>query len=197
MSAPENTANRDPLLHLALQRGALGDGYIESMEAAGQRQFVESTTIPTKCDAEALTALGFTLGEQVPGDALFRYCTLPTGWSRQATDHSMGSNIVDELGRERVSVFYKAAFYDRKAFATVIELSGYIQHCAWHDAPVVYDEAWAPPATVVAVAEKAAASCRKRAEEYRSYYAAGVDHELADAAKFDAIAEAARAAVAS
>lgn len=188
----ENTTKRDPLLHLL---GAMSDGtsgYIEGMEAQGQRQFVASSVIPSQCDEAALTALGFVLGDPVSGDPLFRECTLPAGWSKRATDHSMGSEIADELGRTRVSVFYKAASYDRKAFATVIELGGYLMHCAWHNKAVVYDEVWAPPATVLAKAEQIAASHRQRAAEYESYYPAGVDHELADAAKFDAIAAAAR-----
>src|SRR6185436_8068032 len=32
-----------------------------------------------------------------------------------ATDHSMYTDLVDDKGRVRASIFYKAAFYDRKA----------------------------------------------------------------------------------
>lgn len=192
MTYPENTTQRDQHLNILGIMSEGQGGYIEGMEAQGQRQFVASSTIPTECDEAALTALGFVLGNKVPGDDLFRYCTLPTGWSKAGTDHSMHSGIADELGRKRVGVFYKAAFYDRRATATVIQLSGYLQHCAWHDEPVVYDEVWASPATVFAEAERVAASYRTRAEEYRSYYPAGVERELAEALKFDAIAAAAR-----
>jgi hypothetical protein len=192
MTAPENTASRDPMLHLALQAGALGDGYIEGMEAAGQRQFVESSVIPTQCDEAALIALGFTLGDKVPGDDLFRHCTLPAGWRKAATDHSMHSDIVDELGRKRVGVFYKAAFYDRRADAHVVQLSGYLQSCAWDGTPVVYDDAWATQEAVAETAAASAADYRRRAAEYATYYPAGVADQEKIAARFEALAAAAR-----
>ena len=49
-------------------------------------------------------------------DDLFMEVELPTGWSLKRTDHSMWSNLIDNKGRERASIFYKAAFYDRDAF---------------------------------------------------------------------------------
>jgi hypothetical protein len=45
-----------------------------------------------------------------------RSVKLPEGWHIKATDHSMWSNLVDDKGRNRASIFYKAAFYDREAF---------------------------------------------------------------------------------
>ena len=47
---------------------------------------------------------------------------MPQGWTRRATDHDMHSEILDEAGKIRISVFYKAAFYDRRAHAELIEL---------------------------------------------------------------------------
>jgi hypothetical protein len=61
-------------------------------------------------------AMGITLGEPVASDPLFRHATLPKGWRKQPTDHAMWSKLVDAQGRERASIFYKAAFYDRSAF---------------------------------------------------------------------------------
>lgn len=114
----ENTSRRDPLLNLVGMLGSSSE-YIEGMEAAGQRQIVNSDRLPVeiKWSTQAdLEALGFVFGEHDPGDNLFRKATLPAGWKREASDHSMWSYLVDEAGKRRVAVFYKAAFYDRRAF---------------------------------------------------------------------------------
>jgi hypothetical protein len=95
-----------------------GSKPIEDMEAAGQRELVNSNVLPVvilHSSKEDFLALGFTFGELVEGDELFCYATLPEGWSRQGTSHNMWSIIVDETGKERVAIFYKAAFYDRRA----------------------------------------------------------------------------------
>ena len=119
---PENTARRDPSILLL---GAMAEGtsdYITGMEADGQRQLVGSTSLPTDArpDDAAFIAAGFTFGEPDPSDPLFRPATLPDGWAKQPTDHSMWSKIVDQYGRERVRIFYKAAFYDRDAFMRLV-----------------------------------------------------------------------------
>lgn len=117
---PENTTARDPLLHLL---GAMSEGssdYIMGMEAAGQRQLVESAAFPTEAPIAELEALGFVFGPVDAQDPMFRQAQLPPGWSRRATDHSMWSKIIDEKGRDRVSIFYKAAFYDRSAHASLV-----------------------------------------------------------------------------
>lgn len=102
-------------------------GSIEAMEAEGQRQLVASESIPfrfnggERAENEALmTKWGFELGSQHKEDTLFRWTNLPSGWKRAATDHSMWSKIVDENGKERVSIFYKAVFYDREAFMSLV-----------------------------------------------------------------------------
>lgn len=122
----ENTSDRDPLLHLM---GALdgSDSYITGMEAAGQRQLVESEALPTQINGGTLKdfeALGFTFGDPDPRDPLFRPATLPAGWKKVRTDHSMWSKIVDDEGRERARIFYKAAFYDRDAFMSLETIAG-------------------------------------------------------------------------
>lgn len=97
-------------------------GYIEAQEARGQRELVESTDLPTDAhgrDAD-FEALGFTFGAPHSGDPLFRPATLPEGWRREGSGHAMWSYIVDNKGRQRVSIFYKAAFYDRKAFMSLV-----------------------------------------------------------------------------
>ena len=112
---PENTAKADPLLNLLR---SMEPGGIEAMEAQGQRELLNSTTLPTDTSGsdEAFLALGFAFGETVPGDDLFRQATLPAGWERKGSDHAMWSYVVDDRGIERVAIFYKAAFYDRRAF---------------------------------------------------------------------------------
>lgn len=118
---PRNTADIDNTDRMAMLLEAMAGGstrLIEGQEAQGQASFVSSTTLPTKCrpeDIAALEAAGVVFGDVVPGDDLFRYVTLPDGWTRQGTDHSMHSKLLDDKGRERASIFYKAAFYDRRA----------------------------------------------------------------------------------
>ena len=48
--------------------------------------------------------------------ALFRKATLPPGWTKRASDHSLWSHVCDEKGCRRASVFYKADFCDYEAF---------------------------------------------------------------------------------
>jgi hypothetical protein len=154
-SGIENTARRDPLLHLM---GALGDSdsYITGMEAAGQQQLVNSTMLPTKVNSgsdDDLRALGFQLGDPDPNDKLFRPVTLPEGWSKQRTDHSMWSRVFDQHGRPRLTVFYKAAFYDRDAFINVQTVRGYADDLMNGIAPLYLDE-WATADALRAALEK-------------------------------------------
>lgn len=120
---PEDTTKRSALEHLV---GSLGgsSNYIENMEAQGQRQLTQSTTIPSRINGDyggkgeaQLKAMGFELGPIPKGsdDDIFRPALLPKGWKKVATDHSMWSEIHDEKGFARISMFYKAAFYDRSA----------------------------------------------------------------------------------
>lgn len=96
-------------------------GGIEAQEARGQRDFVANETLPRKCNfcfREQLMRMGIAFGE--PVDDLFISVQLPSGWTKKATSHSMWSELLDEKGRKRASVFYKAAFYDRDAFVDLV-----------------------------------------------------------------------------
>jgi hypothetical protein len=93
-------------------------GGIERQEREGQatmtRQFdrlprEHSRGLP----ADILERLGFVVG--APIDELFVQVEPPAGRTLRPTDHSMWSEIFDEKGRKRGGVFYKAAFYDRRA----------------------------------------------------------------------------------
>lgn len=113
---PRNTTKEmqdNPLLAL-LTMGPPGG--IERMEAQGQRELVHGESLPTECtDKAALEAAGVVFGAPYPEDPLFCPVTLPKGWKKQATDHSMHSNLLDDKDRIRASIFYKAASYDRRA----------------------------------------------------------------------------------
>lgn len=92
-------------------------GGIEAQEAAGQRALVSQfTQLPKDMGPDGLKiaeAMGFTIGEDA--DDLFVNVVAPEGWRMDATGHSMHSEIFDAAGNKRGSVFYKAAFYDRRA----------------------------------------------------------------------------------
>ena len=104
-------------------------GGIEASERRGQEQFVASDILPTDIrepfDAEQgsgrklLLAWGFTFGKVVDGDPMFTQARLPPGWKKKGSSHDMWSSILDDQGRERCSIFYKAAFYDRSAFLNI------------------------------------------------------------------------------
>ena len=100
-------------------------GGIENQEAQGQQTLVNSQQMPIKLnsydeefrDKDATYIYkkwGCKIGKTV--DKLFIEVELPAGWKKVATDHSMWSKLVDNNGRVRASIFYKAAFYDLESF---------------------------------------------------------------------------------
>jgi len=86
-------------------------GGIEAQERTGQLAFVANESLPIDGPRDLLEAMGIEFGE--PIDDLFIEARLPEGWQKVATSHSMHSDLVDDKGRRRASIFYKAAFYDR------------------------------------------------------------------------------------
>jgi hypothetical protein len=122
MTSPHNTS-ADPA-EIKLLVGIDPDG-IYAQERQGQAQVLASTTLPTETRGrdDEFEALGFTFGAPVSGDPLFREATLPAGWSRKGTEHSMHSVIEDERGIARVNIFYKAAYYDRKADMSILNVA--------------------------------------------------------------------------
>ena len=79
-------------------------------------------------DWEVLAQWGIQKGNQI--DDLFCETTLPTGWSKVSTDHSMWSKLLDKKGRVRAMIFYKGVYYDRDAFINVrkqeFNINGYV-----------------------------------------------------------------------
>ena len=101
-------------------------GGIEAQEAQGQQAFVASCTLPIRCnhcERKQFLAMGIIYGGHL--DDLFVEVILPPGWQKIPTDHSMWSKLVDDQGRERASIFYKAAFYDRDAFISTTRRFSY------------------------------------------------------------------------
>lgn len=97
-------------------------GAIENQEAQGQKQFINSDVLPVKIgpysqydEKEILESFGFKFLGIVEGDEIFQNVGIPYGWKKEAMGHSMWSNLVDDKGRIRAGIFYKAAFYDRSA----------------------------------------------------------------------------------
>ena len=102
---------------------------IEEQERQGQQELVEASynvdtqQLPRNCNfprgidvLRQYEELGVTRIMEDQGDPLFVTASLPKGWKIVPTDHSMWSRLLDDKGRERASIFYKAAFYDRDAF---------------------------------------------------------------------------------
>lgn len=194
----EDTSKRDPNLHLLAALDGGGDDYVTGMESAGQRQLVESTDLPTQgSDDPAFLALGFTFGEPHKHDPLFRPATLPAGWKKQAKEHAMGSSVVDELGRERVSVFYKAAYYDRRADMHLNTVYGYVMHLEYEKGTPVLDDAWATPEAVTASARGLIADAKQALDLYRGRADDYARKRSAEAEKTIAWAEALIARVSS
>lgn len=109
------------LLMRAMIEGDASKG-IEFQEADGQRSFVSSETLPTDMGGDTkavLEAAGAKFLDVIEDDPIFQYVELPEGWKKVATGHSMWSDLVDNKGRKRAGIFYKAAFYDRSAHISV------------------------------------------------------------------------------
>lgn len=116
----EDTSRRAPELHLLGMLGQSRAGYIEDMEAAGGQQFTADIELmPAQGPWPELVALGFAEPEPTD-DELFVRTRLPKGWTKRTLDDPRGGEALDERGVARVSTFYKAAFYDRKADCNLI-----------------------------------------------------------------------------
>ncbi|WP_100467562.1 hypothetical protein [Mycobacteroides abscessus] len=184
----ENTSQRHPIEHLAGCLDGNTSNYIEGMERTGQQQLLKSDLLPANAGRvwsgeggamldisgwDVLEQWGFQRGERVEGDPLFVRATLPEGWSRKGSEHAMHSTIVDDRGVERVSVFYKAAFYDRRASMSVItDPGGNLGSTAiYSDAAVALPDEWALLTTEERDGFRGALdSYLRRAEEYPDIY---------------------------
>jgi hypothetical protein len=120
----ENTRESHPLVNLMVAMGENGSG-IEAQERRGQHQLVESSQLPAKVGQRGdpkpfYEGCGIKVVGETSGDSLFLDVQLPEGWAIKSTDHSMWSNLKDNNGCTRATIFYKAAFYDREAFINTV-----------------------------------------------------------------------------
>lgn len=93
-------------------------GGIEAQELAGQQALCASSQLPInmiRCTRQEFESLGFVFLDPPSDDQLFIRVHMPKGWELRPTDRAMWSDLVDESGKPRFLVFYKAAFYDRRA----------------------------------------------------------------------------------
>lgn len=93
-------------------------GGIEAQEAKGQRDLTSTfDRFPRdsgrRSPIPVAERYGFVFGDII--DDVFVAITPPEGWSLRPTEHSMWNDIFDADGVKRGSMFYKAAFYDRRA----------------------------------------------------------------------------------
>jgi len=81
--------------------------------ATTQDYWIIAKRINFEGDSQAkLEALGFTAFSSQ--DDLFYRCTPPDGWQKDTQGY--WTSMRDANGVERISMFYKGAFYDRDAF---------------------------------------------------------------------------------
>lgn len=184
----ENTSQRHPIEHPVGCLDGNTSNYIEGMEQSGQQQFLKSDLLPANAGRvwsgegdgmlgingwDVLEQWGFQRGESVEADPLFVHATLPQGWSRKGSEHAMHSTIVDDRGVERVSVFYKAAFYDRRASMSVITDPGgnLGSNAIYGDAAVALPDEWSVLTTEEREGFRGALdSYLRRADEYPDIY---------------------------
>lgn len=100
-------------------------GGIAAQEKNGQRELCASEQLPRDGllgeDRARWESLGVEILDEEPGGhPLFCRVRLPPGWTRRPTDHAMYVDLVDDLGRRRGQIFYKAAFYDQKATLSLL-----------------------------------------------------------------------------
>jgi hypothetical protein len=99
---------------------AMTPGGIEQQEKEGQASLTTNSKLPQEMDdrtRELLESKGVVFGDTV--DGIFLSCMLPAGWKIVPTDHSMWSHLIDENDNRVAAIFYKAAFYDRRAFMRI------------------------------------------------------------------------------
>lgn len=98
---------------------------IYRQEAQGQKELVGYLQLPRKINGKGDTKIIFKkLGIKIlntddTSDDLFWNVRLPVAWKIEATEHDMWNKLLDDKGRTRMSIFYKASFHDRKAFVNL------------------------------------------------------------------------------
>lgn len=119
MARIDNTTKsiHDMAGRFGLMAPIMGSGGIERQEADGQRELCASEQLPAKMigGRAVFEAMGIIIVGPSEGDDLFVDVKLPQGWRKRGTTHAMHSELLDAKGNVRAEIFYKAAFYDRRA----------------------------------------------------------------------------------
>ncbi|MFD9047643.1 hypothetical protein [Streptomyces zaomyceticus] len=184
-----NPAARDAFLLGALL-GQTNDELIGAQETRGQQQLVHSDRLPTehRDDRADFETLGFAFGTPDANDPLFTPATLPAGWTREAADdHDMWSYVVDPLGRRRVAMFYKAAFYDRRADMHIVNVREYVNSQVYRELPIVTDDTWATPQAVVDAAQARIDECDSHLDTWAKDNATEAARLRAERAQYAAV----------
>jgi hypothetical protein len=133
----KETVPQDPLYNFVVASVAGGKG-IEESERNGQSILTrKKDRLPIKGTVGSALyqrtapdemrrrweAVGFTFGEviQERNGTIFVEAAFPPGWTLKPTEHAMWNDVVDEKGRKRAAVFFKAAFYDYSAHTFGLE----------------------------------------------------------------------------
>jgi len=105
---------REPTELEQIELFAMGPAGIDVQEKRGQAEFVQNEELPIDgSETKEAKKSPIKWGKKV--NDLFREATLPPGWKKVPTSHSMWSDLRDSKGCHRASIFYKAAFYDERA----------------------------------------------------------------------------------
>lgn len=95
---------------------------ITAQEYRGQQELKNAKQLPNCPETttkDCLERWGIKFLGPVKGDKLFQHVILPEGWMIKPTDHSMWSDLLDDKGYKRASIFYKASFHDRDASISI------------------------------------------------------------------------------
>lgn len=94
-------------------------GAVIEQERFGQEELVASNQLPSDgllgADRPRWEALGLKILDEGADDPLFCKVELPAGWRKVPREHALWTDLVDETGKVRAEIRYKAAFYDRYA----------------------------------------------------------------------------------
>ena len=101
-------------------------GGVIEQERLGQEELVASNQLPSDgllgADRPRWEALGLKILDEGADDPLFCRVELPAGWRKVPREHAVWTELVDETGKVRAEIRYKAAFYDRYAQITLKDL---------------------------------------------------------------------------
>jgi hypothetical protein len=119
-----NNMDRDAFLIL-LRAMSGEENVLENFEKERGEEAARSNYLAKrmKPEKEIWELLGFTFTD-IPGDDVLCQANLPKGWKIVDTEHHMYKDIIDEMGRKRGSMFYKAAIYDKSAHMSLVPRYG-------------------------------------------------------------------------